>query len=52
MVAGRSRSETRRRLAEVGIDDPLVAQRYPFQLSGGCASGSRSPLLSLAIRTC
>ena len=31
----RSRDETRRRLAEVGIDDPLVAQRYPFQLSGG-----------------
>ena len=35
MVASRSRDETRRRLAEVGIDDPLVAQRYPFQLSGG-----------------
>ncbi len=31
----RVRDETRRRLAEVGIDDPLVAQRYPFQLSGG-----------------
>ena len=24
-----------RRLREVGIDDPLVARRYPFQLSGG-----------------
>jgi peptide/nickel transport system ATP-binding protein len=29
------RAETVRRLAEVGIDDPLVAERYPFQLSGG-----------------
>lgn len=27
--------ETLRRLSEVGIDDPLVARRYPFQLSGG-----------------
>ncbi len=32
---GRVRDETLRRLSEVGIDDPLVAQRYPFQLSGG-----------------
>ncbi len=24
-----------RRLAEVGITDPAVADRYPFQLSGG-----------------
>jgi len=31
----RVREETLRRLAEVGIDDPLVARRYPFQLSGG-----------------
>lgn len=31
----RLRDETVRRLAEVGIDDPLVARRYPFQLSGG-----------------
>jgi peptide/nickel transport system ATP-binding protein len=31
----RVRAETVRRLAEVGIDDPLVAERYPFQLSGG-----------------
>ncbi len=31
----RVRDETLRRLSEVGIDDPLVAQRYPFQLSGG-----------------
>ncbi|HLB62502.1 MAG TPA: ABC transporter ATP-binding protein [Actinomycetota bacterium] len=29
------REETARRLSEVGIDDPLVADRYPFQLSGG-----------------
>ncbi|MER7210958.1 ABC transporter ATP-binding protein [Streptosporangium sp. NPDC000239] len=27
--------EVTRRLAEVGIDDPSVAGRYPFQLSGG-----------------
>ena len=27
--------EAVRRLAEVGIDDPDVAHRYPFQLSGG-----------------
>jgi peptide/nickel transport system ATP-binding protein len=31
----RLREDTLRRLAEVGIDDPLVARRYPFQLSGG-----------------
>jgi peptide/nickel transport system ATP-binding protein len=29
------RTEVRTRLAEVGIDDPMVAQRYPFELSGG-----------------
>jgi len=29
------RAEAVRRLAEVGIDDPDVADRYPFQLSGG-----------------
>lgn len=29
------RSEAVRRLAEVGISDPRVADRYPFQLSGG-----------------
>jgi oligopeptide/dipeptide ABC transporter ATP-binding protein len=29
------RAEAVRRLAEVGIDDPSVADRYPFQLSGG-----------------
>lgn len=28
-------AETLRRLKEVGIHDPLVARRYPFQLSGG-----------------
>ncbi len=32
--AGR-RAEAARRLAEVGIADPAVARRYPFQLSGG-----------------
>src|SRR5690348_5993273 len=32
--AGR-RAEAVRRLAEVGIADPAVADRYPFQLSGG-----------------
>jgi peptide/nickel transport system ATP-binding protein len=31
----RVRDETRRRLAEVGIEDQHVARRYPFQLSGG-----------------
>jgi peptide/nickel transport system ATP-binding protein len=29
------RAEAIRRLAEVGIDDPGVVDRYPFQLSGG-----------------
>lgn len=29
------RAEVERRLAEVGIHDPAVADRYPFQLSGG-----------------
>jgi peptide/nickel transport system ATP-binding protein len=29
------RAEAVRRLAEVGIADPAVAERYPFQLSGG-----------------
>jgi peptide/nickel transport system ATP-binding protein len=29
------RDEVVRRLAEVGITDPTVADRYPFQLSGG-----------------
>jgi peptide/nickel transport system ATP-binding protein len=32
---GSAREEAVRRLAEVGIDDPTVADRYPFQLSGG-----------------
>ncbi|MGW5687190.1 oligopeptide/dipeptide ABC transporter ATP-binding protein [Nonomuraea sp. NPDC003754] len=31
----RDRAEVLRRLAEVGIDDPAAAGRYPFQLSGG-----------------
>ncbi|MFJ2758834.1 dipeptide ABC transporter ATP-binding protein [Nocardioides sp. NPDC087217] len=38
-LARRPRAEKRqeaiRRLAEVGIDDPSVVDRYPFQLSGG-----------------
>ena len=33
--APRRRAEAVRRLREVGIDDPAVADRYPFQLSGG-----------------
>ena len=32
---GSLRAEVLRRLAEVGIPDPTVADRYPFQLSGG-----------------
>ena len=32
---GAARAEAISRLAEVGIDDPAVADRYPFQLSGG-----------------
>jgi peptide/nickel transport system ATP-binding protein len=31
----RARDDMLRRLSEVGIDDPSVAHRYPFQLSGG-----------------
>ena len=31
----RDTNEAIRRLAEVGIADPAVAQRYPYQLSGG-----------------
>jgi peptide/nickel transport system ATP-binding protein len=34
-AAVRTREEAVRRLAEVGIRDPAVAGRYPFQLSGG-----------------
>ena len=30
-----AKQEALRRLAEVGIDDPTAAGRYPFQLSGG-----------------
>jgi peptide/nickel transport system ATP-binding protein len=33
--SGRGRDEPIRRLAEVGIHDPRVAEQYPFQLSGG-----------------
>ncbi|MBB2910711.1 peptide/nickel transport system ATP-binding protein [Streptosporangium becharense] len=35
MRGRRDRAEVLRRLAEVGIDDPDVARRHPFQLSGG-----------------
>lgn len=39
VAAGHSRDdvadEVRRRLAEVGITDPSVSDRYPFELSGG-----------------
>ncbi|WP_435173999.1 dipeptide ABC transporter ATP-binding protein [Gordonia hongkongensis] len=35
MTRRQQRAEAVRRLAEVGIDDPSVADRYPFQLSGG-----------------
>jgi peptide/nickel transport system ATP-binding protein len=35
LAPGAARAEAVRRLAEVGIHDPAVAARYPFQLSGG-----------------
>ena len=34
-LRGQVRSEVSRRLQEVGITDPSVARRYPFELSGG-----------------
>jgi peptide/nickel transport system ATP-binding protein len=52
---GSHRDEAIRRLAEVGIDDPDVARRYPFQLSGGmrqrvaiAAALARDPALLIA----
>jgi peptide/nickel transport system ATP-binding protein len=51
----RRRAEALRRLAEVGINDETVADRYPFQLSGGmrqrigiAAALARDPRLLIA----
>ena len=38
-----ARGEAVRRLAEVGIHDPGVADRYPFELRAACGSASVWP---------
>ncbi|HET6302198.1 ABC transporter ATP-binding protein [Microbacterium sp.] len=55
LSGARRREEVVRRLAEVGITDPAVADKYPFELSGGmrqrvgiAAAISRNPRVIIA----